>query len=80
MRDFEPKVALTPGGDGLAAYRIITAQAQEFLNPSGILMVEIGFDQGPAVLQMFHDAGFTSVTLDLDLNGRDRVVSGKKPV
>ena len=42
VRDWEPTIALTPGGDGLAAYRTITAAATEHLTKGGRLVVEIG--------------------------------------
>ena len=79
MRDWEPHLALTPGGDGLDAYRVITAGARAHLEPGGRLMVEIGFDQGEAVAAMFDAAGFVEVRLLPDLDGRDRVVMGNAP-
>lgn len=79
VRDWEPHLALTPGGDGLDAYRLITAGALAHLEPGGRLMVEIGFDQGDAVAAMFEAAGFTEVRLLPDLDGRDRVVMGNAP-
>ncbi|GAB5446562.1 peptide chain release factor N(5)-glutamine methyltransferase [Gymnodinialimonas sp.] len=76
ITQWEPEVALTPGGDGLDAYRIITRGAPAHLRPGGHLMVEIGFDQGPAVSAMFNQAGFGDVQVLPDLNGKSRVVSG----
>lgn len=73
----EPRGALTDGGDGLSAYRVITADAASFLRPGGRLMVEIGAAQGAAVLEMFAAAGLSELSLLRDLEGRDRVVSGK---
>ena len=77
--DWEPKIALTPGGDGLDAYRAICAGARTHLAPGGRLMVEIGYDQGQAVSELFSHAGLEDVTLHPDLNGKDRVVSGRCP-
>ncbi len=74
VRLYEPKIALTPGGDGLAAYRIIAAQSAAYLTPQGRVMVEIGHDQGGAVQTLFARAGFTDVSLMHDINGKDRVV------
>ena len=76
LRDWEPHVALTPGGDGLAAFRIIVAQAPDFLRPKGRLIVEIGATQGRAVSGLFESAGFQSVRVVQDLTGHDRVVTG----
>jgi release factor glutamine methyltransferase len=73
---WEPAIALTPGGDGLDAYRVIAARAPAFLRPGGHLMVEIGFDQGAAVSALFEEAGLTGIQLRADLNGKSRVVGG----
>lgn len=75
----EPCGALTDEGDGLSAHRAITAKAPQFLQPGGALIVEIGPTQGEAVARLFAEAGFEGVGLRKDLDGRDRVVMGKKP-
>lgn len=77
VRDWEPHLALTPGGDGLAAYRRIAEGAPARLAPGGWLMVEIGPTQGPAVAEMFRAAGLSDVAIRPDLDGRDRVVVGR---
>ncbi|WP_372833421.1 peptide chain release factor N(5)-glutamine methyltransferase [Puniceibacterium confluentis] len=76
----EPRMALTDEGDGLAAYRAITAGADAHLAPGGRLMVEIGPTQGAAVGAMMDAAGLSDVAVLQDLDGRDRVVLGVKPV
>lgn len=73
---YEPRMALTDEGDGLSAYRVITAGAGAYLKPGGHLMVEIGWTQGGAVAEMFRKAGFQEVGIVADLDGRDRVVRG----
>lgn len=73
---WEPRIALTPGGDGLDAYRIITAGAPGHLRADGHLMVEIGFDQAAPVSELFAQAGFKDIAVRADLNGKSRVVSG----
>lgn len=78
VRFHEPELALTPGVDGTAPYRIIAAGALEHLAPNGRLFVEIGYRQGPAVSAIFEGAGLTQVTVHQDLNGHDRVVSAIK--
>ena len=75
VRLYEPKIALTPGGDGLEPYRIIAAQAGTYLMPKGRVMVEIGYDQGDEVQEMFAQAGFADIRLIQDINGKDRVVT-----
>jgi release factor glutamine methyltransferase len=76
VRDWEPKRALTPGGDGLGAYRLITNAAADHLRANGRLIVEIGPSQAADVMQMFRDAGLSDVQVECDLDGRDRVVIG----
>jgi len=73
---YEPRGALTDEGDGLSAYREITASAPRFLAPNGRLMVEIGPTQARDVTAFFHAAGLENVTTHPDLDGRDRVISG----
>ncbi|MFW5641340.1 MAG: peptide chain release factor N(5)-glutamine methyltransferase [Roseicyclus sp.] len=74
---FEPRAALTPGGDGLAACRAILARAARHLAPGGRLALEIGADQGAAVAGLFSAAGLEDVAVLPDLNGHDRVVLGR---
>jgi release factor glutamine methyltransferase len=77
VRNHEPHLALTPGGDGLAAYRKICAKSPAYLAPGGWLMVETGWHQGPAVAALFSQAGFADVRIVPDLGGQDRVVRGR---
>jgi release factor glutamine methyltransferase len=74
VRDWEPRGALTPGGDGLDAYRAIARGAGARLMAGGRLILEIGPTQGAAVTALLHAAGFDRVEIRLDLDGRDRVV------
>jgi len=76
----EPRMALTDEGDGLSCYRIIAAGAPDHLVAGGWLMVEIGPTQGAAVGAMFEAAGLQNVAIRPDLDGRDRVVVGQKPL
>ena len=75
VKSFDPRLALDGGPDGLAPYRVIAQEAGNWLKPGGRVLVEIGHDQGEAVLDLFEAAGFSEVTLHKDLNGLDRVVS-----
>ncbi|WP_413813355.1 peptide chain release factor N(5)-glutamine methyltransferase [Devosia sp. Root635] len=74
VKDFDPRLALDGGPDGLAPYRVIAAGASRWLVPGGWLLVEIGHDQGAAVSALFLEAGFDDVAVHRDLNGLDRVV------
>ena len=75
VKDFDPRLALDGGPDGLAPYVIICSESVHFLKPGGWLLVEIGFDQGAAVSALMLEAGFEDVTVHRDLNGLDRVVA-----
>ena len=74
VKKFDPRLALDGGPDGLAPYRVIAAEAGQWLKPGGQVMVEIGYDQGAAVSALFEAAGFGRVSVHQDLGGLDRVV------
>lgn len=76
-RDWEPHLALTPGGDGLAAYRAIASGAAAVLRPGGRILLEIGPVQGAAVVGLLRWAGFDDISILPDLDGRDRVVRAR---
>jgi hypothetical protein len=75
---WEPALALTPGGDGLDAYRRIAAGAADRLGPSGRIALEIGPDQADPVTAVLAQAGFDDAVVTKDLDGRDRVVSVRR--
>ncbi|MFO1203663.1 MAG: peptide chain release factor N(5)-glutamine methyltransferase [Tabrizicola sp.] len=79
VRDWEPHLALTTGGDGLEPYRIIARGASARLMPGGRLLVEIGPTQGKAVAALFAKAGLGQIQVLPDMDGRDRVVAAVKP-
>lgn len=78
VRDWEPHLALTPGGDGLGPYRIIARSAPARLMAGGRILVEIGPTQGAAVAAMFAARGLQDIRILPDMDGRDRVVSAVK--
>ncbi|PWK58068.1 peptide chain release factor N(5)-glutamine methyltransferase [Roseicyclus mahoneyensis] len=75
---WEPRRALTPEGDGLSAYRIILSRMTAHLVPGGRCLVEIGAAQGQAVAALFEVAGLEDVAVHPDINGKPRVVSGRR--
>lgn len=77
--DWEPHMALSPGGDGLEPYREIAAHAPNYLTSGGHVMVEIGPTQGQAVSDLFHAAGLQQIEIRRDFDGRDRVVCATLP-
>jgi release factor glutamine methyltransferase len=77
---FEPRGALTSGGDGLDAIRVIAREAPAHLLPGGWLVLEHGWGQGAAVRALLANAGFAEVGTERDLEARDRVTLGRKPL
>lgn len=79
VREHDPRIALTPGGDGLDAYRTIADGAMGHLSPGGRILLEIGPTQGRDVVQLLARAGLADIRVLPDLDGRDRVVLGRAP-
>ncbi|MCL4167130.1 UNVERIFIED_CONTAM: hypothetical protein GTU68_007515 [Idotea baltica] len=75
VRHWEPRIALTPEGDGLEAYRQIAAQAKSVMRDGAFLLLEIGFTQASEVCQILTNAGYADTKSIKDINGKDRVVS-----
>lgn len=77
VRDYEPRLALDGGDDGLAAYRQLAAQCGQILTPGGWLLVEVGIGQAEEVSALFDSAGLIEVSRRDDYAGIPRVVMGK---
>ena len=75
----EPRAALTPGGDGLAALREIVTGARAHLAPGGWLLLEHGFDQADEVRALLGGAGLEAVETRRDLAGHPRATGGRRP-
>jgi len=76
---FEPASALASGADGLDDIRRIIAGAPDHLHPGGWLLLEHGWDQGPAVAKLLRERGFEAVETMQDLEARDRTSLGRWP-
>lgn len=74
---FEPVLALTPGPDGLAAFRSLAEGVRSHLEPGGWLLLEHGWDQQSAVVEILRAAGYADLRTWQDLEGRDRVSGGR---
>jgi release factor glutamine methyltransferase len=79
VAEFEPAIALDGKEDGLYFYRRIIAESEDYLKPQGVLLFEIGHDQGAAVRKLMECAGFMDVEVVQDLAHNDRVVCGRRP-
>lgn len=75
----EPRAALTPEGDGLAALREIIDDAPAHLRPGSWLLLEHGFDQGEAVRALLAGRGFEQIETRQDLAGLPRCSGGRVP-
>ena len=69
----EPHIALFSGNDGLDAIRAIAAGVRHWLRPGGVLVLEIGHQQGVAVRDVLAAHGLRDVQIRGDLTGRDRI-------
>lgn len=79
VRDFEPRIALDGGEDGLAVYRRLIPMAARALRPGGLLALEIGADQGAAVMALLTGSlDWRDVALQQDYAGHDRIVLAEK--
>ncbi len=75
VREHEPRVALTPGGDGLSVIRRLVAEAPRFLKPGGHLLLEIGFNQHERVAALVDPSVWTLLDIHRDLQGIPRTVA-----
>ncbi|MCK4628957.1 MAG: hypothetical protein KAT56_08125, partial [Sedimentisphaerales bacterium] len=79
VRDYEPKGALLAGNDGLDYYRRIVAEAEPYLADSGVLMVEVAYNQADDVTKLFEESGFLDdVSVVKDHLGHKRIVKARK--
>jgi len=74
---FEPLTALVAQDNGLDCIRTIITQASDYLEPSGWLMLEHGYDQADVCRELLAKAGFTHLFTQPDLGGTDRVTGGQ---
>src|SRR5260370_9502234 len=78
VREFEPKIAVFSGEEGMDIYRRLIPQANEALNPGGRLESEIGFPPAPRVSELLERRAAIQATPDLQ--GIPRVIAAKRPL
>ena len=74
----EPAGALFAGTDGLDVIRRLVPAAAAALTPGGLLAIEVGAGQAPAVAALLSEDGFADVRAHDDLAGIQRVVAGRR--
>lgn len=81
VRDFEPRLALDGGADGLRVISRLVSEAAHVLTSGGRLMLEIGDDQADAVAEILcKTTGLQFLNLTSDCAGRARVaMAGRVP-
>ena len=79
VRDFDPRLALDGGSDGLDAYRKIAPASARLLNQEGWLLVEIGAERASEVLAIARVEGFVDCEFYRDLSGLERVMAARTP-
>jgi release factor glutamine methyltransferase len=79
VRDFDPRVALDGGPDGLGMIRRLALEAPPFLKPGGRLMLEFGDGQAAAVQEVFSAGGWRVEAVESDLGGRERILVAQLP-
>lgn len=77
ITDFEPKLALIGGSDGLACHRSLSVAIVRKLAPGGCALIEIGSDQAETAGLVHSKAGLEVRAIHQDLAGRPRVIEAK---
>ena len=79
VKDYEPKIALYAGQDGLDIYRRLIEKVDEFLKPDAAFMLEIGFAQGRAVRELLEQTGaFAEIKIEKDPHNNDRIATARR--
>ena len=76
----EPAMALEAGEDGLVFYRALAEHYQSALRPGGALVLEIGWQQRQAVIELLAANGWADIECRKDFGGNDRCILARRPV
>ncbi|MBN2337801.1 MAG: peptide chain release factor N(5)-glutamine methyltransferase [Acidobacteria bacterium] len=79
VREYEPRIALFGGDDGLDVYRSLIPAGAARLVPGGELLLEVGRGQAAAVGRLMEEAGLRPEAAVRDLQGIARVVIARRP-
>jgi release factor glutamine methyltransferase len=76
VREFEPKIAVFSGREGMEIYRRLIPQVHEALRPGGWFVAEIGYSEEEKVRELMQD--WKDVQVTADLQGIPRVIAARK--
>lgn len=76
VKNYDPKIALDGGEDGLKFYKIIATQAHDFLKRNGVLALEIGDGQGKSIKRLLSQ-NFKDIEIQKDYSSKERFVFAK---
>jgi len=79
VRDYEPRVALDGGQDGLTTFRFLATQAPAVMAPGGYAILEFGDGQADAVREIFQQQGWIVERVQEDYSGRPRILIAYRP-
>lgn len=74
VRDFDPRLALDGGADGLSFYRRLAREARPFLKPAGKIMLEFGDGQGGDIQNIFEGEKWIVEEIKSDYSQRPRIL------
>ena len=74
VRNFEPRIATTDGGDGLSFFKAIASKGRELIRSGGYVAVEMAYNQSASVREIFENAGFRKGEIVPDYSGIERVL------
>ena len=78
VAEFEPKLALNGGLDGLSEIRKVIKKSSELIKKNGKFILEIGFDQKNKVINLLKEEGFYINSAQKDLSNKDRCIVSTK--
>ena len=78
VANFEPKLALDGGLDGLSEIRKVVRKSSELIKKNGRLILEIGFNQKDKIINLLREKGFYINSISKDLAKNDRCIVSTK--
>lgn len=77
IRDHEPRIATTDGGNGQSFYQTLATVGKSYLIPVGWMCVEFGYGQHEIVASLFQDAGYSEIEIVADYGKIPRILKAR---